>query len=133
MRLPLDEARGVVEGLGASISVGVDDRCVLRNAEHRERYVSGLRLACTLSPHPGTPGRLSNRAPGRHNSIPRHAARDGCNWTGVSKSVALLTGDRRFESVSLQQRVCYPKQTIAGLREYFHYLAPEMLELVVTG
>jgi TolB-like protein/class 3 adenylate cyclase len=27
----------------------------------------------------------------------------------------------------------YPKQTIAGLREYFHYLAPEMLELCLTG
>ena len=27
----------------------------------------------------------------------------------------------------------YPEQTIAGLREYFHYLAPEFLELVVTG
>jgi hypothetical protein len=36
MRLPLDEARDVVERLGASVSVGVDDRCVLRNAEHRE-------------------------------------------------------------------------------------------------
>jgi hypothetical protein len=36
-----------VERLGASISVGVDDRCVLRSTEHRERYVSGLRLACT--------------------------------------------------------------------------------------
>jgi adenylate cyclase len=27
----------------------------------------------------------------------------------------------------------YPEQTIAGLREYFHYLAPEMLELCLTG
>jgi hypothetical protein len=27
----------------------------------------------------------------------------------------------------------YPKQTIAGLCEYFHYLAPEMFELVITG
>src|SRR6516165_2428823 len=27
----------------------------------------------------------------------------------------------------------YPEQTIAGLREYFHYLAPELLELSVTG
>jgi adenylate cyclase len=27
----------------------------------------------------------------------------------------------------------YPEQTIAGLREYFHYLAPEVLELGVTG
>ena len=27
----------------------------------------------------------------------------------------------------------YPEQTIAGLREYFHYLAPEFLELAVTG
>jgi TolB-like protein len=45
----LDEARGVVERRGASSSVGMDDRCVLRNTEHRELYVSGLRLACT--PH----------------------------------------------------------------------------------
>jgi hypothetical protein len=35
-----------VERLGVSISVGVDDRCVLRNAEHRTQYVSGVRLAC---------------------------------------------------------------------------------------
>jgi TolB-like protein/Tfp pilus assembly protein PilF len=27
----------------------------------------------------------------------------------------------------------YPEQTIAGFREYFHYLAPEFLELYVTG
>jgi TolB-like protein/Tfp pilus assembly protein PilF len=27
----------------------------------------------------------------------------------------------------------YPGQTIAGFREYFHYLAPEFLELYVTG
>ena len=27
----------------------------------------------------------------------------------------------------------YPEQTIAGLREYFHYLAPEFLELCLTG
>ena len=26
-----------------------------------------------------------------------------------------------------------PKQTIAGYREYAHFLAPEVLELVVTG
>jgi hypothetical protein len=26
-----------------------------------------------------------------------------------------------------------PKQTIAGLREYFHYLAPEVLELCLPG
>jgi hypothetical protein len=26
-----------------------------------------------------------------------------------------------------------PKQTITGLREYFHYAAPEVLELAVTG
>ena len=27
----------------------------------------------------------------------------------------------------------YPEQTIAGLREYFHYLAPEVRELSITG
>jgi tetratricopeptide (TPR) repeat protein len=27
----------------------------------------------------------------------------------------------------------YPEQTIASLREYFHYLAPEFLELALTG
>jgi hypothetical protein len=26
-----------------------------------------------------------------------------------------------------------PEQTIAGFREYFHYLPPEVLELYVTG
>jgi hypothetical protein len=50
MRLLLDEARDVVETLAASIFVGVNDRCALRNAEHRERYVSSLRLACTKNP-----------------------------------------------------------------------------------
>jgi adenylate cyclase len=43
----LAEARGVVETLGATTFVGADHHCVLRNAEHRELYVSGLRLACT--------------------------------------------------------------------------------------
>jgi hypothetical protein len=47
MRLPLGEARDVVDRLGASISVGVDEPCVVRNAEDRERYVSGLHAART--------------------------------------------------------------------------------------
>jgi hypothetical protein len=47
MRLPVGEARDVVDRLGASISVGVDEPCVVRNAEDRERYVSGLHAART--------------------------------------------------------------------------------------
>ena len=46
MRLPLGEARDVVDRLGTSISVGVHEPCVVQNAEDRERYVSSLRLAC---------------------------------------------------------------------------------------
>jgi len=42
MRLPLDKAQSGVARLRASISVGVDDRCVLPERELRERFVSGL-------------------------------------------------------------------------------------------
>jgi adenylate cyclase len=41
----LDEARGVVARLRAITSVVIDDPNYLRNPEHRELYLSGLRLA----------------------------------------------------------------------------------------
>jgi adenylate cyclase len=41
----LDEARGVVARLRAITSVVIDDPNYLRNLEHRELYLSGLRLA----------------------------------------------------------------------------------------
>jgi hypothetical protein len=47
MRLPLGEALDVVDRLGANISVGVDESCVVRNAEDRERCASGLHAAIT--------------------------------------------------------------------------------------
>jgi len=47
MRLPLDKAQSGVARLRASISVGVDDRCVLPERELRERFVSGRWLTCT--------------------------------------------------------------------------------------
>ena len=41
----LDDAREVVKRLRAITSVVLNDASVLRNAEHRELYLSGLRLA----------------------------------------------------------------------------------------
>jgi adenylate cyclase len=41
----LDEAREIVERLRAMTSVVIPDASYLRNAEHRELYLSGLRLA----------------------------------------------------------------------------------------
>jgi adenylate cyclase len=42
----LDDAREVVKRLRAITSVVLNDASVLRNDEHRELYLSGLRLAC---------------------------------------------------------------------------------------
>jgi adenylate cyclase len=42
-----DDAREVVKRLRAITSVVLNDVRVLRNAEDRELYLSGLRLACT--------------------------------------------------------------------------------------
>ena len=41
----LDEAREIVTRLRAITSVVIPDASYLRNAEHRELYLSGLRLA----------------------------------------------------------------------------------------
>jgi hypothetical protein len=41
----LDEARDVVKRLRAITSVVIPDASYLRNAEHRELFLSGLRLA----------------------------------------------------------------------------------------
>ena len=41
----LDDAREVVTRLRAITSVVIPDASYLRNAEHRELYLSGLRLA----------------------------------------------------------------------------------------
>ena len=41
----LDEAREVVERLRAITSVVIPDASYLRNPEHRELFLSGLRLA----------------------------------------------------------------------------------------
>jgi hypothetical protein len=41
----LDDAREVVKRLRAITGVVLNDASVLRNAEHRELYLSGLRLA----------------------------------------------------------------------------------------
>ena len=41
----LDEAREIVKQLRAITSVVINDATFLRNAEHRELYLSGLRLA----------------------------------------------------------------------------------------
>jgi adenylate cyclase len=43
-----DDAREVVKRLRAITSVVLNDASVLRDAEHRELYLSGLRLACAL-------------------------------------------------------------------------------------
>jgi len=42
-----DEARQVVTRLNAITSVVAPDISYVRNAEHRELYLSGLRLAAT--------------------------------------------------------------------------------------
>jgi hypothetical protein len=41
----LDEARAIVEQLRAITPVVIPDASPLRNAEHRELFLSGLRLA----------------------------------------------------------------------------------------
>jgi len=41
----LDDAREIVERLRAITAVVIPDASHLRNAEHRELYLSGLRLA----------------------------------------------------------------------------------------
>jgi predicted protein tyrosine phosphatase len=41
----LGEAREIVARLRAITPVVIPNPCVLRNAEHRELYLSGLRLA----------------------------------------------------------------------------------------
>jgi hypothetical protein len=46
MRLPLDDARDVVERLGLTMSVGWMT-AASSGAEHRKLYVSGPRLVCT--------------------------------------------------------------------------------------
>jgi hypothetical protein len=43
----LSDAREIVARLRAIIPVVMPDASVLRNAEHRELYLSGLRLATT--------------------------------------------------------------------------------------
>ena len=41
----LDEARAIVSRLRAITSIVIPDTSNLRNAEHRELFLSGLRLA----------------------------------------------------------------------------------------
>ena len=41
----LDEAREIFEQVQAVTAVAIPDLAYLRNAEHRELYLSGLRLA----------------------------------------------------------------------------------------
>ena len=46
----LDDARGIVTRLRAITSVVIPNAGFLRNAEHRELYLSGLRLAAGETP-----------------------------------------------------------------------------------
>jgi hypothetical protein len=46
----LDDGRAVVEPLRASACVVIPDASFLRNAEDRELYLSGLRLAAGEGP-----------------------------------------------------------------------------------
>jgi hypothetical protein len=46
----LDEARAIVARLRAVTPVVIPDVSYLRNAEHRELYLSGLRLAASETP-----------------------------------------------------------------------------------
>jgi hypothetical protein len=41
----ISDARAIVERLRAITPVIIPDACYLRNAEHRELFLSGLRLA----------------------------------------------------------------------------------------
>ena len=56
--------------------------------------------------------------------------------TAMRVKVAALAHLGRLDEARLElSRVLaiYPKLTIAGLREYAHFMAPEVLELQVTG